>query len=246
MKKIVIIGATSAIASACGKKWATAGAEFFLVARDLAKLDLIKADLVVRGAKSVTVYQMDLTDITAHQEMLAESLKSLHQIDIVLFAAGTLPDQSKCENSPSLMLKEVNVNAVSVMALLTIIANQLQLQRCGNIAVISSVAGDRGRPSNYVYGSAKAALSTFCEGLRARMFKYEVYVTDIKPGFVDTPMTRGLELPTLLLSSPDKVASIIVKGISKKRNVLYVPGYWWFIMQIIKYIPQFIFKKLDL
>jgi len=246
MKRILIVGATSAIAMSCAEKWAQKGAELFLVARNKDKLEMVKSDLEIRGAKKVTLHTMDITDYEAQERMLDDCAKVMQQIDVALIATGTLPEQSGCEKDVSIMLKEVEVNGTSVMALLTLLANHFELQRCGSLAVISSVAGDRGRPSNYVYGSAKAALSTFCEGLRARLYKVGASVTDIRPGFVDTPMTKGLDLPTLLVSTPDKIARLILKGIESKTSVLYVPSYWRLIMLIIKSIPQFIFKKINL
>jgi short-subunit dehydrogenase len=123
---------------------------------------------------------------------------------------------------------------------------QFETQRCGSLAIISSVAADRGRPSNYLYGSAKAAVSTYCEGLQARLFKVGVHVTTIKPGFVDTPMTQGLSLPAALLAQPAQVAQRIVKGIANKVPTLYAPGFWGVIMLIIRSIPQPVFKRLNL
>ena len=133
-----------------------------------------------------------------------------------------------------------------MIALLTRLASQFETQRCGTLAVIASVAGDRGRPSNYLYGSAKAAVSTFCEGLRARLFKVGVHVITIKPGFVDTPMTKNLALPAALVAKPEAVGLQIVNGIELKRSTLYAPGFWALIMLIIRSIPQPIFKRLNL
>ncbi len=246
MNRILIVGATSSIANACARHWAAEGAELFLVARDSAKLTLAAADLKVRGAKATHTYQMDATDIAAHPVMLRECLSALRQIDIVLIAHGTLPDQAACEADVALALQEFNTNGTSVIALLTLLANQFETQRSGRLAVVSSVAGDRGRQSNYLYGTAKAAISVFCEGLRARMFKVGVAVTDIKPGFVATPMTEGLPLPGLLVATPEVVAQCIVKGIQRKSATIYAPGFWRLIMFIIRSIPQPIFKRLKL
>lgn len=246
MKRILIIGATSAISAACARLWAEQGSEFFLVARNLEKLEQTAADLKGRGAKSVTLHCMDATDFVAHGAMLESCLAILQQIDIALIAHGTLPDQKVCEQEVSVALQEFANNGTSVIALLTLLANQFETQRCGTLAVISSVAGDRGRPSNYLYGTAKAAVSTFCEGLRARLFKVGVHVIDIKPGFVDTPMTQGLNLPAVLIVTPELVAMQVVDGINKKTDILYTPKRWRLIMQIIKSIPVFLFKRLNL
>lgn len=246
MKRVLIIGATSAIATACARLWAVQGSEFFLVARNAEKLQQTAADLQGRGAKNVTLHEMDATDSQAHQAMLSSCMAALGQIDIALIAHGTLPDQKACEQDVNTALQELANNGTSVIALLTILANQFEIQRCGTLAVISSVAGDRGRPSNYLYGTAKAAVSTFCEGLRARMFKVGVHVMTIKPGFVDTPMTKGLPLPGPLVAKPEQVAQRIVAGIERKANILYTPGFWALIMLIIRSIPNPIFKRLNL
>ncbi|MEH6482683.1 MULTISPECIES: SDR family oxidoreductase [Pseudomonas] len=246
MKKILIIGATSAIATACARLWASQGAEFFLVARNDERLQQIATDLKARGAKAVTLHNMDVTDYDAHPDMLEKCLASLRQIDIALIAHGTLPDQQTCEQDVAVALREFANNGTSVIALLSRLANQFEFQRWGTLAVISSVAGDRGRPSNYLYGTAKAAVSTFCEGLRARLFKVGVHVITIKPGFVDTPMTKGLIFPAMLVAQPDQVARRIVKGIKRSANIIYAPGFWWGVMFIIKSIPEFVFKKINI
>ena len=246
MKRVLIIGATSAIATACARLWAEQGNTFFLVARDHEKLEQTAADLRAHGAKAVTLHSMDATDLTSHPAMLSSCLSVLQQIDIALIAHGTLPDQKACEQDVDVALREFAINGTSVIALLTHLSNQFEKQRCGSLAVISSVAGDRGRPSNYLYGTAKAAVSTFCEGLRARLYKVGVNVITIKPGFVDTPMTQGLQLPSLLLAKPEKVARRIVEGIERNATILYTPGFWALIMLIIRCIPQTIFKRLSL
>ena len=192
MKRILIVGATSAIATACARLWAADKGEFFLVARDAQKLQQTGADLLARGAREVTTHVMDATDTAMHCVMLERCLTALKSVDICLIAHGTLPNQSACEQNVELALQAFADNGTSAIALLSLLANQMAVQGNGTLAVISSVAGDRGRPSNYLYGSAKAAVSTFCEGLRAQMFKVGVHVITIKPGFVDTPMTQGL------------------------------------------------------
>lgn len=146
---------------------------FFLVGRNASKLDEVSSDLTARGASSVTIYELDATNVERHPDMLQHCISALNQIDIALIAHGTLPDQGSCEMDVSTALRDFNNNSTSVIALLTSIANHFETQRCGSIAVISSVAGDRGRPSNYLYGAAKAAVSTFCEGLSARLYKKE-------------------------------------------------------------------------
>lgn len=246
MKNILIVGANSAIASACARLWSSEPANFFLVARNNDKLEQVAADLRARGASQVATYNLDMNDLAAHELMLAESFKQLGRVDICLIAHGTLPDQSVCEQDVDLALREFSSNGLSVIALLTRLANRMGHQRTGTIAVISSVASDRGRPSNYLYGTAKAAVTTFCEGLRARLFKVGVHVLTIKPGFVDTPMTQGLPLPQALVATPERVAGDIVRAVEKKKNSIYTPAFWAVIMLIIRSIPTFVFKRLSL
>jgi len=244
MKTVLVIGANSAIAGACARLWAARGDRLFLVGRDTTRLDAVGADLRVRGAGAVASWAMDATDIGAHLPMLEAAAAALGRIDQVLIAHGTLPDQAACERDPALALREFATNAGSVIALLTAIANRLEAQRGGAIGVITSVAGDRGRPSNYVYGSAKAAVSVFCEGLRARLFASGVTLTDIRPGFVATPMTQGLALPGALVAQPAAVARRIVRAIDRGRDVVYAPAFWALIMAIIRNVPGPVFKRV--
>lgn len=245
MSNILVVGATSAIAGACARQWALRGDRLFLVGRDSEKLAGQAADLRVRGAEA-EVFVMDANNLAAHPAMLADAVAWLGSIDIALVAHGTLPDQKACEADPVLAMQEFATNGSSVMALLALLANRVESQRHGALAVITSVAGDRGRPSNYVYGSAKAAVSVFCEGLRARLFKAGCSVTDIRPGFVATPMTQGLPLPARLVATPEAVARRIVAGIDRGADVLYAPSFWWGIMWVIRHIPRAVFKRLSL
>lgn len=246
MKNWIIVGATSAIAEATARIWAARGYKLFLVARNNEKLGILKNDLEVRGAQLVGVFEMDANDIPKHQKMLDQAETELGAIDGILIAHGTLPDQESCQNSVQMTLDELNTNAMSIISLLTDIANRFEKNSNGNIAVISSVAGDRGRQSNYVYGTAKAAVSTFLQGLRNRLAKHGVHVLTIKPGFVDTPMTAQFDKGGPLWATPDKIADGIVMSVDKKRNIVYLPWFWWGIMNIIRHIPEFIFKKLSL
>lgn len=246
MKKVLIIGATSEIAIACGRIWAEKKSEIYLVARSENKLQQVADDFTTRGASAIHSHILDMNEIKKHTEMLENCFTTLKTIDIVLIAHGTLPDQHACEQDVDLALQEFSTNGLSVIALLTLLANKMEQQGDGTIAVISSVAGDRGRPSNYLYGSAKATVSTFCEGMRARLYKRGVHLLTIKPGFVDTPMTKELELPQALVVSPEKVAKSIHNAIEHGKNTIYTPWFWRYIMIIIKSIPNLIFKKLKL
>ncbi len=246
MKRILIVGATSAIATACARRWAGEGAAFVLFARDPGKLGQVAADLRARGAAKTEPHPFNATDYSAHTAMIDLAAASLGEIDIALIAYGTLPDQKACEQDSQLAAQALAVNATSVIALATAIANRQEKQGSGTLAVISSVAGDRGRASNYVYGASKAAVSTFCDGLRARVAKSGAHVLTIKPGFVDTPMTKGLPLPAALLATPDQVASDIVRAVARKKAMLYTPRFWSPIMFIIRALPEPIFKRLNL
>lgn len=246
MKNILIIGANSAIANACARTWAAQQARFFLVGRNADKLAQVANDLRARGANDVLTHALDMNDMSAHEAMLDSAFSKLGTLDISLVAHGTLPDQALCQQNVEVALREFSSNGLSVIALLTRLSNRLEQQRSGTIAVISSVAGDRGRPSNYLYGTAKAAVSTFCEGLRARLFKAGVHVLTIKPGFVDTPMTQGLPLPKALVATPEQVAKDIANAIEKKKNSIYTPNFWALIMLTIRSIPNFVFKRISL
>ena len=245
MKNIVIIGATSSIAQYCSRIWAMQGATFFLAGRTTEKLGQVADDLVSRGA-TVQTHMLDLNRFDQHSAMLDACYAALGQIDIALIAHGTLPDQKACEQDAQLAVQEFTSNGLSVIALLTDLANRMEAQKTGCIAVISSVAGDRGRPSNYLYGAAKGAVTDFCSGLRGRLYKAGVQVLIIKPGFVDTPMTQDLLLPELLVATPDKVAQDIVHAVEKRHDTLYTPWFWRLIMLIIIHIPGPIFKRLGL
>jgi len=246
MKKVLIVGATSAIAIACARRWAAEGAALFIVGRHAQRLEQIGADLLARGAASATSHVLDMNDFDGHQSMLDACTAALGGIDVALIAHGTLSDQKACEQDVKVALRELSTNGLSVIALLTPLANLMEGAKSGVIAVISSVAGDRGRPSNYLYGTAKAAVSTFCEGLRARLFKSGVHVLTIKPGFVATPMTAGLPLPGPLVATPERVANDIVRAVERKKDSIYTPWFWSAIMLIIRSVPGFLFKRASL
>ena len=245
MKKILIIGATSSIAEQCARLFAARGDALFLVARNQEKLNSLQKDLSVRGAVKVSSYLMDANDFKSHSTMLENAEVTLDGIDTVLIAHGTLSNQKKCEQDVELTIQEINTNSLSAISLLTDIANRFEAKGKGTIAVISSVAGDRGRSSNYVYGSAKAMLTTFTSGLRQRLYKSNIAVVTIKPGFIDTPMTAAFKKGRLWAHSSE-VAKAIVSAIDKGSDEVYVPAFWSGIMLTIKLIPNGIFKKMNL
>lgn len=245
MLNVLIIGATSAIAEATARCYAAQGARLFLVARDATRLADIATDLKVRGAADVGHATLDVNRLDEHASVLVQAWHLLQNIDVALIAHGTLPDQGECEGSVEVALAEFATNATSTIALMTAIAPRLEAQHRGALVVISSVAGDRGRQSNYLYGAAKAAVSTFASGLRQRLAKVGVDVVTVKPGFVDTPMTRAFRKGPLW-AKPDAVAAGIVRAANRGRSVVYLPWFWRPIMLVIRHIPEFIFKRLKL
>jgi short-subunit dehydrogenase len=247
MKKILVMGATSAIAEATARMFAQRGDALFLVGRKADVLEAMAADLRVRGAGTVGLQVMDANDFSGHEAMLNLAESTLGGLDVVLIAHGTLGDQKASEASVDMTLRELNTNGVSVVALLTLVANRFEQRRAGTIVVISSVAGDRGRQSNYVYGSAKALVTAFTSGLRNRLFPLGIPVITIKPGFVDTPMTAGIKKGGPLWAKPQQIAAGIVNAVDKgAATVLYLPWFWRWIMLIIRSVPESIFRKLKL
>jgi decaprenylphospho-beta-D-erythro-pentofuranosid-2-ulose 2-reductase len=249
MNRIVIVGATSAIAHAAARLWAEQGAALFLVGRSVARLEANAADLRVRGAASVAVHAMDATEDAVHAPMLAAAIAALGEsggVDVALIAHGTLPDQRQCETDLARLHAEIETNGVSVCLLSQLFANHFVAQGAGALAVIGSVAGDRGRQSNYAYGAAKGMVARFTEGLRNRVAKSGVQVLLVKPGFVDTPMTAEFEKKGLLWAQPEAIAAGMLRAIAAKRDVVYLPWFWRWIMLIIRHIPERVFKRLSL
>ena len=245
MKHILMIGATSAIAEATARMLARRGDSLYLLARNQDRLSSLAEDLKIRGAASVAWRRFDVNEDGVQADALAAAFASLGTVDVALVAHGTLPDQRACQTDPKAVLAALHANAVSTLSLLTQLANSLEKQRSGTLAVITSVAGERGRQSNYVYGAAKAMVSVFLQGLRNRLHRSGVTVLDIKPGLVDTPMTAGFE-KGVLWAAPETIAAGIVRALDAGRSVVYLPWFWRYLMLIIRNIPERVFKRLAL
>jgi decaprenylphospho-beta-D-erythro-pentofuranosid-2-ulose 2-reductase len=244
-KKILVLGATSGIAEATCRIWASQGASLFLVARNPEKLAAVAADLKTRGATYVDTAVADLDDTDKHPQLLAHAINSLAGMDVAYLAHGILGDQTDAERDFETAAQILHTNFMAPVSLLTWLANYCVQRRAGTLAVISSVAGDRGRKSNYVYGSSKAGLSAFLGGLRNRVDREGVNVLAIKPGPTKTAMTAGMP-KSEKFADVDAVAESIVKSIDNRSDVLYVPFQWQPIMFVIRNIPERIFKKLNL
>ncbi|MBV5273459.1 MAG: SDR family oxidoreductase [Lamprocystis purpurea] len=243
--RVLIVGATSAIAEAVARRYAAQGAALFLAARRTDRAAVIADDLRVRGAAAVTVAAYDATVRDTADALVAAAWEALGGIDVALIAHGSLPDQPACAASAVLTRQELEVNALSVIDLLTPLANRMASARHGTLAVIGSVAGDRGRQSNYVYGAAKGCLAVFMQGLAHRLTPVGVRVLTIKPGFVDTPMTAAFPKGPLW-ASPQTVARDIQRAIERGAQVLYTPWFWRWIMLVIRLIPTSIFQRTRL
>jgi decaprenylphospho-beta-D-erythro-pentofuranosid-2-ulose 2-reductase len=242
--KIIIFGGTSTIAVEIARKFAGFGCTLALVGRDEQSLSAVKNDLSARGA-NVEILQYDLADIEKLPEIFEKAAAKIGSLDGVVVAHGSLTDQKRAENDLQYLNSEININFISAAAILTKAAELLEAKKSGYIVAISSVAGDRGRQSNYVYGSAKAGLTVFLAGLRNRLAASAVQVLTVKPGFISTKMTANLKQGPLF-APPKIVAKDIIRAIQKGKDVLYTPWFWRCIMLVIKSIPEKIFKKLKL
>ena len=243
MSYVLIVGASSDIAKETARVYAKNGYNLYLAARNADELQEFKTDLEVRSSVSVELLDLDLCAFDTH-EAFYTSLKE-KPLGVVV-VAGYMTEQHKAEKEWNETLNTINVNYTGAVSLLNIVANDFENERRGFIIGVSSVAGDRGRKTNYVYGSAKAAFSSYLSGLRNRLYESGVSVLTVKPGFVNTKMTEGLDLPAKLTAEPSEVAQDIYKAQQAGKNILYTKWIWRYIMLIIKHIPEFIFKKLSI
>ena len=244
-RRILVLGATSGIAEACIRLWANRGDALYLVARNEDKLAVVAADARTRGASHVGSAVANLDDTNEHPEVLAHAINSLGGLDVAFLALGVLGEQPEAEKNFAAADQILHTNFVAPVSLLTWLANYTAQRRAGTLAVLSSVAGERGRKSNYVYGSSKAGLTAFVDGLRNRIDREGVRVMTIKPGPVKTAMTEGMK-GSGKFADVEAVAASLVKAIDRGDDVVYVPGIWRVIMAVIRAIPERVFKKMNL
>ena len=244
MKSIAIFGATSGIAEQVARLYAAGGAKLFLAGRNAESLERIAADLTVRGAAAATVFAVDFGETDRFEAMLDACEAAIGKPDVALIAYGTLADQAEGERDPAAAGRDLHLNFVSPACLLNALAERVE--RGAVLAAITSVAGDRGRQSNYIYGAAKGGLSVFLQGLRHRLAPKGIKVTDIKPGPVDTPMTAHLTKGGPLWAQPETVAQDIKRALDRGKAVLYTPWIWRHLMGVIRNVPAAIFHKTKL
>lgn len=243
MSYVLIVGAKSDIAKACARKYAKNGYDLYLAGRNIGELDEFVQDLTVRTNRQIKSVELDILKAKTHQKFyqnLAE--KPLG----VITAVGLLGEQNLAQDDLEHSQDIINTNFTGLVSLLNIVANDFEKRKSGFIVGISSVAGDRGRKSNYIYGAAKAALTTYLSGLRNRLYEAQVHVMTVKPGFVATKMTEDLDLPEKLTAQPDQVAYDIYRAQQVSKNILYTKWQWRWIMFIIKNIPEWVFKRLSI
>jgi decaprenylphospho-beta-D-erythro-pentofuranosid-2-ulose 2-reductase len=246
-RAIAIFGATSDIAMAVARKYAEAGWRLVLVGRNADAMTTAQADLKVRGAAAVTVQIADFVKLNTLPAVAEAAWSEFGGLDIAFLAYGTLPDQAASEADAATAEAALLANFTSPVLLLSEIARHFTTtRRRGVIAAISSVAGDRGRMSNHIYGAAKGGLQRYLEGLRHRLYIAGVAVLDIRPGFVSTKMTAHVPQGGPLWATPEKVAADIVKAITARGAVLYTPWFWQGVMLIIRSVPRAIFHRTKL
>lgn len=245
-RTVLVLGATSAIAAAFCRRRAAEGSRFVLVARNAERLDSIKADLEGRGASRAVTVTSDLADMSNCDNRFLAFLQPLGAPDEVLLAYGVLGDQGKAQTDADETRQIIDVNFTSAALWLQLAAKHLGQDRPCALVVIGSVAGDRGRQSNYVYGAAKAGLDAFAEGLAHRAHGTKLRVVTVKPGFIDTPMTAHLDRSGPLWAKPEAVAAAIDNALAKGRRIVYAPWFWWPIMTAVRMAPRPLFYRTKL
>ncbi len=244
MSEVLIIGATSDVGRALARRYAKAGYDIVLTARDEKKLKEEAEDLALRfGSIQITSYPLDVRAFQTHQAFI-EGLDRMP--DGVIAVAGYLGDQQKAQRDFEEAKAIIETNYTGIVSLLEKFAERFAKRRSGFIVGISSVAGERGRKSNYIYGSAKAGFTTYLSGLRNRLHDLNVKVLSVIPGFIATKMTAGMDLPSKLTAQPEEVAEAIFSAQQKGKDILYTKSIWRVVMAIIKAIPEWQFKKMSI
>ena len=243
MSYVLIVGAESDIAKAIAKQYVKNGFDLYLAARYKDELDYFSKDLMVRSQRNIKLLEINILDSDSHQRFYDQ----LEEKPLgVICTVGYLGDQHNAQHNLLESKKIIDTNYTGIVSLFNIIANDFEKRKHGFMVAISSVAGDRGRKSNYIYGSAKAGLTAYLSGLRNRLFKTGVHVLTVKPGFVNTKMTKGMNLPSILTAQPNEIATAVFKAVEKKKNTIYIKPIWWLIMKIIKTLPEWKFKRMDI
>ena len=242
-KTILILGGNSDLAKSLAKDLAKLGFNLILTSRKKGQLDSFKYDLEIKYSVKCEIEFLDILDFESHQ-VFYEKLSA--KTDIVITCIGYLDNQNISQNNFNETLKSIQSNFTGLVSILNIIANDFENKKSGIIIGISSIAGDRGRSSNYIYGSAKSAFSTYLSGLRNRLYKNGVKVITVKPGFIRTKMTSHLELNNMLTASTENISKDIINAINKNKDIVYTRWFWKYIILIIKYIPERIFKSLNI
>lgn len=243
MSYVLIIGAKSDIAKAVTREYAKNGYDLYLAGRNINELEAFQNDLKIRSNVKVELKEFDITDFNSHNEFFNQlNPKPLGTIVV----SGYMAEQKECENDFTKTLNTINVNYTGAVSILNIVANQYEKDKNGFIVGVSSVAGDRGRKTNYIYGSSKAAFTAYLSGLRNRLYESNVKVLTVKPGFVNTKMTEDLDLSKKLTAQPEDVALDIFNAQQKGKDVLYTKSIWRLIMLIIKHIPEWKFKGMSI
>lgn len=243
--RAVLLGARSVIAQALAAQLAEAGWDLVLAARRCHTLEPVASDLRLRRERRVDLLEFDALDLEGHAELAARIRREAGDFELVICVFGYLGDQDQARSETDEMVRTLGTNFTAAAVCLGHLANDLEARGVGGLIVITSVAGDRGRQSNYTYGAAKGGLALFAQGLRNRLTAAGVHVLTVKPGFVDTPMTEGMK-GLFLVASPERVAREVLRAWRRRQNVLYTPRFWRWILLLVRWLPEPLFKRLQL
>ena len=243
MPTALILGAASDMAIAIAEKFASEGYNIQLAARNVSRLGPLQSDLAIKYSSRVYIHEFDALAYDTHQTFFSD-LEPKPDVTICVF--GLLGENEKAVEDWTQASKIIHTNYTGAVSILNIVARYYASRKEGVIAGISSVAGERGRQSNFMYGSAKAGFTAYLSGLRNSLYHKGVHVITVQPGFVYTKMTENIALPKLLTARPSEVAEAVYSSVKKKKNIVFVKWFWRYIMMIIKNIPEFMFKKLKL